>query len=188
MNFENMYMLDIETTGVNPGCRVLSIGCCNFAETRQFYEKINIFSPGAEKLVDEPKTMEWWNTQSLIVRSEAFSGVKSLFDVAFVLNGWLSSDGVQDKTIWANGANFDFPVLRAAFRAVGAEPVWKYWDERCYRTLKGLYPGVMINRTDDLPAHNALADAIYQARHAVAIFSWLGLVEGLGGAAEGQDV
>ena len=43
----------------------------------------------------------------------------------------------------------------------------KYRNQRDYRTLKALYPDVIAEFTGT--KHNALDDAIHQAKHAVAI-------------------
>jgi hypothetical protein len=42
--------------------------------------------------------------------------------------------------IWGNGANFDNPLLACAFEAAGVRPCYKFFNERCYRTVKNQYP------------------------------------------------
>ncbi len=71
--------------------------------------------------------------------------------------------------IWGNGAGFDQPILSAVYRAVGVVQPWKFFNERCYRTLKNLYPGFPYTRPK--LAHHALEDAKAQAVHAVAILN-----------------
>jgi exodeoxyribonuclease VIII len=83
-------------------------------------------------------------------------------------NAWL---GEQDKdfrkiAIWGNGATFDNVVLRSAYASVGLKPHWHFRGDKCYRTVINLLP------EDKRPAferhgthHNALDDAITQARH-----------------------
>jgi len=47
------------------------------------------------------------------------------------------------------------------------ERPWYFWNDRCYRTMKSLYPQIPMER--DGVHHNALDDAISQARHLMAI-------------------
>jgi inhibitor of KinA sporulation pathway (predicted exonuclease) len=54
------------------------------------------------------------------------------------------------------------------------KPYYKFWNERCYRTVKNQYPDVKLTRTGTY--HNALDDARTQAEHLVQICqnSWIG--------------
>jgi inhibitor of KinA sporulation pathway (predicted exonuclease) len=64
-------------------------------------------------------------------------------------------------SIWGNGANFDNPLLACAYEAVDVKPYYKFWNERCYRTVKNQYPDIKLERTGTY--HNALDDARSQA-------------------------
>ena len=52
------------------------------------------------------------------------------------------------------------------------KPAWPYRNNRCYRTLKGLLPAIELERSGT--HHNALDDAITQARHLQKIVRTLG--------------
>ena len=61
-------MMDIETTGVRPGCRVLSIGLAVFylvngegtiGRTTTIYPSLT-----DQAGIDDPSTMDWWSVQS----------------------------------------------------------------------------------------------------------------------------
>jgi len=72
-------------------------------------------------------------------------------------------------TLWGNGSTFDNVILSNAYRAIGVKQPWDFWNDRCYRTLKSLYPHVKLERSG--VAHNALDDAKSQAMHAVRIIN-----------------
>jgi hypothetical protein len=67
--------------------------------------------------------------------------------------------------VWGNGASFDCVILGNAYRAVGDEPPWKYFNERCYRTAKAMLPAVPFERIGT--HHHALDDAASQAQHLI---------------------
>jgi hypothetical protein len=77
----------------------------------------------------------------------------------------------QDVLVWSNGASFDIPILNSAFNDVNVAAPWKFYNERCYRTMKNLYPDVPYARAEGSVAHNALHDARDQARHLQLIWA-----------------
>lgn len=158
-------MLDLETCGVNPGCAILSIGACSFDGKHEFYQTISLSSSLGWNLEQEPDTIRWWDRQDLLVREEAFSGTESLINSLGMFHDWYRKLPAKNIFIWSNGADFDIPILTAAYKAVKMMTPWKIYNGRCYRTLKNLYPGVVLER-DKGVKHNALDDAQYQALHA----------------------
>jgi exodeoxyribonuclease VIII len=79
----------------------------------------------------------------------------------------------KDFLVWGNGADFDLPILSAAYVAAGfGGPPWKPYNGRCYRTLKNLRPDVPRPERRGT-AHNALDDAVFQAEHAIALLAAL---------------
>jgi 3'-5' exoribonuclease Rv2179c-like domain len=164
-------MIDLETLGVRPGCVILSVGAAEFSTLapsdgifRTYYRIINTDSCLAAGLTEEDKTLEWWMKQDekMIVKDAADSGVM-LASVLAELFIWIG-DGAY---VWGNGASFDLPILAEAYHRCGfGGPPWKPGRDRCYRTLKNLYPNIPLNQMN---THNAVADAANQARHAVRI-------------------
>ncbi len=69
--------------------------------------------------------------------------------------------------MWGNGSDFDNTLLEEAYRATGIKPPWRFTGNRCYRTVKNLFPDVWVDPVGT--AHNALDDATYQANHLIAI-------------------
>ena len=166
-------MLDLETLGTKPGCVVLSIGACTFDQEFKFYEKIDIKSSLSAGLKKDPSTEAWWMRQSPEARNEAFSGTKELVMVLGEFHDWFRMVVAKkgDTFIWGNGNDFDKPIIEAAFDAVEMKAPWKTYNGRCFRTLKNLFQEV---KAPDFVGekHNALADAIYQSIHAVAILKY----------------
>jgi DNA polymerase III epsilon subunit-like protein len=165
-------MLDLETVGVSAGCGILSIGAVTFDLEKQFHEKI---SPESCRgvLKESLETLRWWNTQPREIKDDAFSGTKGLTFVLLEFSEWFRSLGpVEDTYIWGNGADFDLPILQAAYETIGREKPWKGYNGRCYRTLKNLLPHVKP-QVKNAVRHNALEDAKYQARHAVQLLAMI---------------
>lgn len=160
-------MIDLETTGVAAGCGILSIGATTFDLEHKFYSRISHADCVARGLKDNLDTMAWWNKQSFEARSEAFGGEDLLVVALGKFADWFNRlPGDRDKIfVWGNGADFDLPILGAAFDQVGMRKPWKPFNGRCYRTLKNLYFGVKAPDFEGVK-HNALADAVHQARHA----------------------
>lgn len=166
-------MLDLETTGVSAGCCILSIGAVTLDEKFKFYEKISIDSCYNAGLKDFAGTRAWWNKQSPEARREAFSGTESLTTILGAFSDWFKSVERQaggDAFIWGNGADFDLPILKAAYEAAGMEEPWKSFNGRCYRTLKNLKENktILAEKFEGMK-HNALDDAIHQARYMMKI-------------------
>lgn len=162
-------MVDLETYGTSPGCSIMSIGAIAFDELGlsgvKFYVVVDRQSCLDVGLTEDPTTVTWWNEQSdaakvAMIESSSGKGVH-IKDALTRFNKYLSAR--QEPTIWGNGSDFDNTILMAAYKACGIVPAWKFYRNRCFRTLKSLFPviGESINRSG--VHHNALDDAIYQA-------------------------
>lgn len=176
MKFQDV-MTDLETLGTAPGSAILSIGAVFFdpetgALGPQFHEKITLASCEAAGLRVDVSTVLWWMAQSPEARQAVFFDKEALPLGAVLTNfrGFLyGAEGGSEKVrIWGNGAAFDNVLLRDAYLKVGLITPWNHWNDRCYRTLKSLRPDVKMERSGT--HHDALDDAVSQARHACAIF------------------
>lgn len=163
-------MIDIETLGKTPGAAIVSIGAVMFDPADRlldadFYARIALPSCAAHGLTVDAETVSWWLTQSaearavfapgddLVTIREALADLAQFIEVA---NG-------ADTLVWARGSSFDFPILAAAYRAVGLPVPWRYNNERDSRTVVKLTPDLVIERAGVY--HNALDDARHQALH-----------------------
>ncbi len=167
-------MVDLETLGTRAGCVILSIGACAFRvgavdEANAFYEVVDERSCLVAGLKVEAETEAWWagqspEAQAVLTYARDPGASAKLADVLNDFSRYLSTFG-PDVRVWGNGADFDNPILVAAYAAVGLKQPWKPYNGRCHRTLKNLFPEVGVDRAG-LTHHNALDDAIAQARQA----------------------
>lgn len=160
-------MMDLETWGTTPGSALRSIGACEFnphtdeiGET--FYANIADQSCLSAGLVQDAGTVAWWGRQTQKAQDALLVDQRPLSEVVISFAQWFRK--VRGVFVWSQGANFDQPLWDAACRAVGLEAPWKFWDSRCTRTaydMGGLNPRTIKRMGTH---HNALDDAIHQAR------------------------
>ena len=164
-------MVDLETMGTGGDSAIVAIGAVEFSSAtftlgRTFYRTISLESAVQDGGKIDAATVLWWLCQSDSARQEITRGGEPSQQVLHAFTTWLQECG-DDVNIWGNGAAFDNVVLAQTYRRAGLALPWKYKNDRCYRTLKALYPDVEAVRTGT--HHNALDDAITQAQHALAI-------------------
>jgi DNA polymerase III epsilon subunit-like protein len=159
---------DLETLGTTAGCIVLSIGAVVFDEKKILQEfEVHIDPVDSEKhgLTCQAGTAMWWLSQSEEARRTILDAPQiTLNDALDRLNA--AFDWTQIENVWCNGAAFDFPILNAAFKAVGkTRGPWPFWQEMDLRTLLNLLskPQRTAVRVSPTIAHSALADARAQA-------------------------
>ncbi len=170
-------MVDLETTGRRAGCGILSIGAVAFSPGKKLgeehYAVVRLASCEEAGLHSDAGTLQWWSEQKKEAKEVLrLSGLKKyskpLREELEAFNAYLSRFGA-DVRVWGNGSDFDNAILYAAYAAVGLEPAWKFWNSRCFRTLKGLHPAVPMARGGT--HHNALDDAKTQAVHAAKLLA-----------------
>lgn len=159
-------MLDLETLGTTPGCGILAIGAVSLDLQHRFYEKIYPSSNKSFRLFTEKDTLDWWAKQSDAARNESFGGTLCLDQALNNFAIWFKSLSAESEKIrvWGNGADFDLPILRVAYKKTAIKCPVGNFSARCYRTLREEFPDVKK------PAfvgerHTAIADARFQAEH-----------------------
>lgn len=168
-------MLDLETLGVGPTAPVIAIGAvafdlatCSIGD--EFYEVITLESVLSGKFKLDPGTLKWWIGQSTEAKAAAFNGnARPLIQVLQRFAEWVGRDA-EHVEVWGNSPAFDCVILKHAF-AVAQVPVpWRFWNERCFRTIKALNADVAYEE----PAlkHHALSDAKAQAEHLIKILGF----------------
>lgn len=174
-------ILDLETLGTDEDAAIIQIGMCvpNFdrkyvplglvceLEVTIAYEDVRE-ECRAGMFTMSNSTMHWWESQDSETRKIVFSGQDSyttaLDQVEFFLKS-LQSGGAE-VAVWGNGSDFDNRLLAYTMSALGYKPAWKYYNNRCLRTLKALFPSVISQGNEDSGErkHTALGDARYEAR------------------------
>ncbi len=171
-------MIDLETLGTRPGCSILSIGACEFGAEdigKQFYQVVNLESCTDWGLKIEPRTAMWWLEQDEEARSALLKGQSQSRPLDIALSELIAAFKWKNKKVWCNGASFDFPILEAAFDAVGLRAPWDYWNQMDYRTLKSIVPREVYEecKVDAPVKHQALMDAVAQAYTTINIMKHL---------------
>lgn len=178
----NHIMLDLETLGTGNNAAIVAIGACSFdphgvdANRRCIGIPVSLASSMAHGLAADADTVLWWMQQSDAARTSAFPAeAAGLAQAVDAFDTWVREQG-GDIPMWGNGATFDNVIIRSAYKAVGRTPPWSYKNDRCYRTLVNLLPESRRPAFDPYGTkHNALDDAIAQARHLQKVYKELGL-------------
>jgi hypothetical protein len=165
-------MLDIETLGLEPGAAILSIGACTFdadGVSKTFYRSIDLETCQDRGLTIDADTLQWWLEQEAAAQEQLTGGV-TLAGALRELSTWAGGYGVEEW--WADSPKFDMGHLEAAYDAVGLTPLWDFYELRDVRTVQSLPGAVEIDQ--DGTAHDALDDAVHQAREVAATLRALG--------------
>lgn len=178
-------MLDLETLSTANNALILSIGAVMFNAAAEPDEDpiLDRFHVGVTYNRPTPQfdisfeTVQWWMAEANADARRALSGLEKV-DLATALVGFadwygdhaeMEGDKRVTPLVWGNGATFDNVVLRHAYDAFNIECPWKFWQDRCYRTVKGFRPDIEIGSiympAGSTTAHDALYDAERQARH-----------------------
>ena len=149
-------MIDIETIGVAPAATILTIAAQTFdpfgtgCYPKHYYARVSLESQETRTIDDS--TMDWWATQSVQVREEAFNEKDRVpLDQALDELGkliWTS------KFLWCQGPTFDCTILEHAYKSYHKPLPWKYYMVRDSRTVFSLWPDQPIPPT----SHHALED------------------------------
>ncbi|HBR2835422.1 3'-5' exonuclease [Klebsiella pneumoniae] len=182
-------MVDLETMGKKHNAPIVAIGAVVFDPAtgsigESFYKVVCLESSVNLGAVIDPSTVIWWLKQS----SEARSAIVNddaipLLDALLQFREFVSDNvagGSKKAQVWGNGASFDNSILRSSYDCIAEDYPWEYWNDRDVRTMVelgqaiGFDPKTTISFEGD--RHNALADAIHQARYVSAI--WQRIVSG----------
>ena len=166
-------MVDLETLGQTPGCSILSIGAVTFDPHAQklgdeFYCVVNRASCKESGLTEDASTLAWWARQNEAARKVIAEAETSEIDITAAMIRFASyiwKHDAKSVRVWGNGSDFDNAILAACYAATKQAFPWKFWNNRCFRTLKSLNPGVPMPRGGVY--HNALDDAKTQASAAI---------------------
>lgn len=168
-------MLDIETMGDESYSSIISIGALEFdietGETgKEFYVNIDLQSCIDLGLAVNASTIMWWMQQNEQARKDLTDRTslpikKALLKFAQFCN--------KDYQIWGNSARFDCGILRDAYIKAGIAVPWKFWNERCVRTLASFKPEIKQSYTHKGTVHNAISDCYFQVSYCTEIWSAL---------------
>jgi hypothetical protein len=173
-------MIDLETLGTRPGSAVLAIGAVFFDANGlgyEFYKRVTLESCLKAGLKMDASTVLWWMGQEDAARRELYDKElmrNDLREAMGAFSDFLLVCDPDDLKVWGNGSDFDIVLMLDCYEAVGLQAPWKFYNHRCYRTLKSLAPHSSANRARGVH-HNGLDDAKSQALHAIQVATSLGL-------------
>lgn len=164
-------MLDMETLATGTDASIVSIGAVDFdpyspefAVRSSFYQVVAV---GQGRDVSA-ETLWWWMQQSEEAQKIFDPSIGIQLDAALLaFDEWLAAWPMEINEVWSLGADFDIPIIVSVLESEGMEPRWKYKAHRCLRTVRALYPQVVrpVFESGVSVSHNALDDALNQARH-----------------------
>jgi exodeoxyribonuclease VIII len=169
-------MIDLETMGTGSDAPIISIGAVAFdgkgVDIRGFYKSVDLQSAVAAGAVIDPNTVMWWMQQSDEARAALLTAdTVDIVSALDALDGWIVNvTGSKPETlsgVWGNGASFDNVIVAETYKRLQRSLPWPFWKDRCYRTVKSMFPTVPMVRSGT--HHNALDDARTQAQHLIDI-------------------
>lgn len=177
-------MLDLETFSTRSDAAIVSIGAVLFDPNQgrvsgeTFYRVIDLSASTPEKAGHiDPATVLWWMrqdkaAQDALTKEPGLPLGEALQD----FGNWLRTMGMDASNksewrLWANDPDFDVVILANAYQRYALPLPFSYRSSRSMRTLCELAREFDIDpRTEPNPQkHNALQDAIYQARVVTSI-------------------
>lgn len=180
----NHFSIDLETLGTRCTAPILSIGVQQFdIDTGKlgatFYTEVDIDSAIRNGRV-QADTLSWWVTQNNNAQRVFLPNAdkRHLATALAGLGDWMRGKSMV-PVVWGNGATFDISILEYAYDhgAVGLREPWHFMNVRDLRTLVDAAEKIagFDKRTIERVGthHNALDDALYQAK--VASAAWAAL-------------
>lgn len=172
-------MLDLETLSTRPDAMIVSIGAVWFDKADiidEFYEVLPLSQQEGRHI--DSGAVEWWMNQSAEARKvfAQQSKIELGHALAHFNDFCLKGSDINKVVMWGNGSDFDNVLLRNLYNwwkknngnnFFEITPPWRYYNSRCFRTLKNLNPALAAEIFQSVPKqveHNALDDAGWQAR------------------------
>ncbi len=169
-------MTDLESMGKQRDAAIVSVGAVFFNyKTGElgptFLRTINLATAVRDGGKIEPGTVIWWLGQSQAARDAIRFGGQDIRKVLQDFRDWIKeSCRHEDVKVWGNSDEFDLAKLEGAYERSNIAVPWNWTNARDFRTIRKWYPKVEYNYNDKGDgAHNALADAIFQAEHMMKI-------------------
>jgi exodeoxyribonuclease VIII len=185
-------MLDLETLGTSNNAAIIQIGAVAFnadgendslwtnepdmllANGQGFRVNVNLAESRHPGVIDAA-AVEWWLQQSQEAR-DSITKAKGRLELGAALEAfvrWLYTvtPQVRKLRMWSNGPTFDETILRAAFMRYGSHLPLSFRGSRCCRTMTEVaelhgWNGKQAasDAPQDTTKHDALSDAVFQAR------------------------
>lgn len=167
-------MIDVETLGTRSGSVVTQIGVCAFDINKEgVYDKGLGINLDPQDCLDygmkvDWSTIRWWMEQTPEAQAtlpRAGTGL-SIHVAMRVIQDYINDLG-RLEGVWANGQDFDLPLMANLFELAGCKVPWRYNLGRDIRTLRAVSDAVNdgfpeVERPQPAIPHNALSDCYAQ--------------------------
>jgi hypothetical protein len=168
-----MYVtIDLETLGSHPNSVVNQIAAVAWNPdvgkiTAEFQLNVDIDDELRLGFKPTGSTVCWWLNQSEEARKSITNGqlkAKPTKEALQSLSLWFKQNNLQDALVWSNGPSFDSAILQTHYSRFGASVPWKFFFDRCFRTLMMLKEFNPKKVPREGVHHNALDDCLHQAK------------------------
>ncbi|WP_448215285.1 3'-5' exonuclease [Endozoicomonas sp. 2B-B] len=176
-------MVDLETMGNSNQAAIIGIGACFFNPAtgdigETFSRNVTLQSSADEGLKMDVSTIEWWMKQDDDARAIFQRSGSPLPEALLEFFDFIPERLRRSVQLWGNGATFDNVILENALMACDMTTPWEFWNHRDVRTIVELGRTILgIDPKRDFPfegvKHDALSDAIHQAKYVSAIWGEL---------------
>jgi hypothetical protein len=167
----NDLMIDVECMGMGVNGALLAIGAVFFDEHTglgaEFYRTINLATAVNRGGTLDPSTIMWWLGQDDAARNAVRFNGHHVDEALADFVAFYKKHGNNDTRVWGCSPTFDCEKVSSALTRSGLKAPWKYFNERCYRTVRERNQSVVPDERTGL--HNALDDCKFQALHLVKI-------------------
>ncbi len=172
----NHMMVDLETLGMREDALILSASGVVFNSkdiVDSFYLEFDWNNQDCTTVV--PDTIAFWMKQAAGGKPYP-QGKAPITELTETLNRFYTD--YKCETLWANGTDFDIPMLKFRFESQKFTTPWKYNAVRDCRTVFKLFErSVNLDHLACTEKHNALADAVYQVQKLQCVLNALNDLE-----------
>lgn len=176
----NHVMLDLETMGFRSKSAIVSIGAVAFDPDNNvlgdtFYTNVDLNSCLDAGLEIDGSTIMWWLDQSEAAKNSLQSDQLPLQDALSQFSDYIHQ--FKNVKVWGNGASFDNVIMENAYLSVNMERPWRFYQDRDQRTIVDIVDSIhgRQKREKTGTAHNALDDAVNQAKLVCKCWQMLGM-------------
>lgn len=172
-------MIDLETMGTGPDGAIVSFGAVFFDENGlgdEMYRSVNLATAVREGGELDASTVMWWLGQDDATRNAVRFGGVDIKEALGDLHSFIVKRAGTEAKVWGCSPTFDCLKIERAMKRIGMKTPWKYFNERCYRTVRER--NALVEQDERTGLHNALDDAKFQARHLIKIMKAQRAIQG----------
>lgn len=170
-------MIDIETTGREPGCAIIQIAAVPFnmntgeISTHTFCMSINLDHQlkSGKGFTYCKNTYKWWMKENPQLFKQLAQSNNKYNQVGAEFQKWFNKlENSKNIRVWGNSNRFDIGIIHGWYKkAIGFrfEPFWNTWLERDVRTLAALDDNIKRSTKFVGTKHNAIDDCKHQIKY-----------------------